>query len=291
MKKKCLEIVGQSEAGKTLDMFQKQIADALAQVEGAKNSNEINTATNALREKGVAFLKSEDAWPASGQRWNMTLLLANPDFNTDANGWSGDPVCNYGVAEHYNKNFDTYQTLTGLKNGVYIVEVNALYRTGVNDGGTAYKNGTENIPAMLYANEQTQKVASLYSYLYDGETAGFGGTDLKNGYVNSMYTASLCFAQNLYPNSLEVSVTDGTLKLGLKSQGRKNDCWCCFDNFRLLYSRTNTDNIKDILGDTQEVDVYTVSGVKVRNKMKSSEVLKGLPKGIYIINGKKVVYP
>ncbi len=291
MKEKCLEIAGQTEAGNALDIFLKQIAEASSQIEAARNSNEIETATSTLKAKAIAFLKSEEAWPASGQCWNMTLLLTNPDFQSSATGWSGAPVCNYGVAEHYNKNFDTYQTLTGLKNGIYTIKVNALYRTGVNDGGEAYKNGTENIPAILYANAQTQKLASLYSYLYDGETSNLGSTDLKNGYVNSMYTANLCFAQDLYPNSIYVTVTDGKLKIGLKSQGYIRDCWCCFDNFQLSYSRMDDDAIKNIPSNAQDVDVYTVSGVLVRSKVKYPESLKGLPKGIYIIDGRKVVNP
>ena len=36
-------------------------------------------------------------------------------------------------------------------------------------------------------------------------------------------------------------------------------------------------------------DVYTVSGVKVRSNVKASVATKGLPKGIYIVGGKKVI--
>ena len=36
-------------------------------------------------------------------------------------------------------------------------------------------------------------------------------------------------------------------------------------------------------------DVYTVSGVKVRQNVKASAATKGLPKGVYIVGGKKVI--
>lgn len=291
LKRKCQEIADHTEPGNALEAFLAQITEASSQVDAATQSSEIEGTTSALKEKAIAFLKSEDAWPVYGQSWDMTMLLTNPDFTSDATGWSGSPVCRYGVAEHYNKNFDTYQTLTGLKNGNYTVEVNALYRTQENDGGESYKNGSEDIPAVLYANEQTQKIASLYSYLYDAEAGSLGSSDLKNGYANSMYAASQCFAMNQYHNSVEAVVTDGTLKTGLKSQGHIYDCWCCFDNFRLSYSMTRGDAIKEIPSDVQHVDVYTVSGVMVRNRVKPSEALKGLAKGIYIIDGKKVVNP
>ena len=38
-----------------------------------------------------------------------------------------------------------------------------------------------------------------------------------------------------------------------------------------------------------EVDVYTLSGVKVRAKVKASEATKGLPAGLYIVGGQKVL--
>ena len=37
------------------------------------------------------------------------------------------------------------------------------------------------------------------------------------------------------------------------------------------------------------VDVYTVSGVRVRANVKSSDAKAGLPAGLYIIGGKKVL--
>ena len=37
------------------------------------------------------------------------------------------------------------------------------------------------------------------------------------------------------------------------------------------------------------MDVYTISGVKVRSNVKAGVATKGLPKGIYIVGGKKVI--
>lgn len=38
-----------------------------------------------------------------------------------------------------------------------------------------------------------------------------------------------------------------------------------------------------------KVDVYTVSGVKIRSKVSASEALDGLPAGVYVINNNKVI--
>ena len=49
---------------------------------------------------------------------------------------------------------------------------------------------------------------------------------------------------------------------------------------------TEKDGIEDILGDAATFNVYTVSGYKVRS---NTTTLQGLPAGIYVINGKKVI--
>ena len=49
---------------------------------------------------------------------------------------------------------------------------------------------------------------------------------------------------------------------------------------------TEKDGIEDILGDATTFNVYTVSGYKVRS---NTTTLQGLPAGIYVVNGKKVL--
>ena len=41
-------------------------------------------------------------------------------------------------------------------------------------------------------------------------------------------------------------------------------------------------------GEAQNVDVYTLSGVKLRSNVKAGDATKGLPTGLYIVGGKKV---
>lgn len=45
----------------------------------------------------------------------------------------------------------------------------------------------------------------------------------------------------------------------------------------------------DVLGESRTVDVYSLSGVKLKDGVKASEALEGLPKGIYVVDGKKVI--
>ena len=53
------------------------------------------------------------------------------------------------------------------------------------------------------------------------------------------------------------------------------------------YSRPTTD-INDIETDSN-VDVYTISGVKVRSNVLKADATKNLPAGIYIVGHKKIV--
>jgi hypothetical protein len=44
-----------------------------------------------------------------------------------------------------------------------------------------------------------------------------------------------------------------------------------------------------VIADPVYTDVYTIEGVKVRSKVSPDKATEGLRKGIYIINGKKVI--
>ena len=44
-----------------------------------------------------------------------------------------------------------------------------------------------------------------------------------------------------------------------------------------------------VIPDTLYTDVYTIEGVKIRSKVSPDKATEGLHKGIYIINGKKVI--
>ena len=244
----------------------------------------------SLSEAAADFFTSDEAWPKEGERWELTLLMDNPSFNPDESGWSDMPTRGSGVAEFYNRNFNMSQTLTGLKNGKYTIQVNALYRTGENDGGEAYKSGTEAIPATLFANQESQPIVSLYAFPYEEENPDFGDLDLKKGYINSMYAASVCFAQGWYVNTMDVNVDDGRLRIGLLNNGQKFDCWCCFDDFRLYYEAPEKgDDVAEVLAQEGRVDVYTIDGVRLKADVPEGEALDGLRKGTYIVNGKKIV--
>lgn len=178
---------------------------------------------------------------------DLTSMIYNNQFEVrdDSNGtlgaiWNSNPTrggdTGNRCAEVYNKNFNVYQTLTDLPNGKYKVSCQAFYRAGDNAVASASRTaGTEKINAVLYANDATSELMSVY------EEAGKNGTVGANvasyGYVpNNMSDASKYFTEGLYKNnSVEVVVVDGTLRLGIKKETTIYKDWALFDNFKLEY--------------------------------------------------------
>jgi hypothetical protein len=243
-----------------------------------------NSALSNLKSAITTYLKSSTAVPKMGEYLDMTMFVANPDFSTKE-GWEGEPTYRDGCGEGYNKAFDIYQTIANMRPGVYTVRCNALYRPKGNDGGAAYRAGTENIQAYLYINDGMVKVKSLYSETWP-DASQYGSVDNQHGYPHSMRAAGIRFAEGCYQNELAYTLTEkGTLRFGIKSDTGGNDNWCCFDNFELLYQATPDfyDGIKPIDNGqlTIDNDVYDLSGRKVNAQSKK--------KGIVIRNGKKIV--
>ena len=88
--------------------------------------------------------------------------------------------------------------------------------------------------------------------------------------------------------------------MGIRATTSANSYWCTFDNFRLYFYGSMTkdiiDGIDEAIVDKSNVhglplfpaDVYTLSGVLVR---KAAESLDNLAKGVYIVNGRKILVP
>lgn len=125
-------------------------------------------------------------------------------FNTS--GWTGDKA--YGgnnenqCAERYKATTNVYQVIN-VPNGTYKVKVQGFYR-------------------------QEEGDAISYFYANDEETAL---TQIFPGGINSMSGASTAFSNGEYTTELEVTVTNRTLKVGVKCDAATN--WTIFDNFEL----------------------------------------------------------
>lgn len=248
-------------------------------------------------------------------RYNITGLIGNSRFlrnvsDTDNKFWSvtnldydtsdycttidpnlGTTQTNDGYAANYGAfgcveigavNVDKgpvefYQTITGLKPGLYMVEAQAFFDK--NDYAT-YKNGAYNTPnttdasnAYLFANGEETLIPVLNSK--DQATFENYTTELKDAldrnnkiYFRRNVAAAYFLAQrNAYePDEsnhrvrVYVNVTDdgsgtGTLKLGVNKKGKEGRVYV--DNFGLYYIGQNEIGLDAYNRTVSEVDRYT----------------------------------
>ncbi len=214
---------------------------------GEATLEEVQAATVSLPKATNTYLMSvitaNDENPA-----NVSFIITNPGFdNNNGAGWTG-AIGGAGdqTYEMYEKsNFNMYQVIPGLPAGFYELNIHGFARAAGNDGGSAYRAGTEEIKAYLYAlagdTESKNKIQSLYS-----ETA----TGTSNGYANSMGEANTAFQAGKYANnSVIIFLEEGdALTIGVKYDGAHAvGSWTIFDNFKLTY-KGNTLNtlIKEV---------------------------------------------
>lgn len=187
-----------------------------------------------------------------------TFLLKNNDFKSRLDGWSrdeslGSPVVggpdNNPSVECWQNNFDLYQTISNIPNGIYRVEAPAFYRTEGNAG--AYTNReTAEVLTYLYINEQYSPVANIMNEaISQKDVYSNAYTTPDNTYTpNDMVSASTAFANGLYKNTAYGAVVDGTMRVGIRNTtGSMGDRWSIWGAFKLYYEGYNADIIKGIL--------------------------------------------
>ena len=106
-----------------------------------------------------------------------------------------------------------------------------------------------------------------------------------------MLSAAKRFADGEYENEVVTTLTKkGALKYGLRTTEGGVHHWTCFDNFRLyFYGDFDKNTVTDIQEQVNERINMTTSGVYNLQGVKVGNSLQGLPKGIYIVNKKKVI--
>ena len=191
-------------------------------------------------------LNSQMGMPAENQPVDMTALIINPRFeNNTTEGWSGanavggrsDATSNH-EQEFYEKDFNMYQTITGVPNGRYMLKWKGFHRPGP-DGSNwdTYTAGTDNASAVVYANEVEHTMLNHASsggspqvLVNTANEYQYGG----NWYPHTMESARAYFDAGYYIDQLEVVVTDNVLTIGVKNtEPMASKHWVVFSDFEL----------------------------------------------------------
>lgn len=216
-------------------------------------------------EENLETLK--EASPYNGV--DATFLLKDAQFNRNDHRWVAWTVegevttlgggCSStngnGCAEAYKKAFTISQIAADAPKGTYELTAQGFYRQ---------ESGEEAAPE-FFINDVKAEVPA------------------RTGAENSMDEAGVSFAEGLYTiEPIMVYVAeDGALTVGITNNGNTNQ-WVIWDNFRLTYYGEDDipTGITELSNTTSnKKTIYNLAGQRVMNAQK----------GLFIVNGKKVV--
>ena len=263
---------------------------------------EVMMAIKNLNES-LALFYASGVSPKEGKTFDFTKLIQNAEFDVDgAAGWTvgeGSELpagtdCAYwwfGSSTTFELTQDFYQELSGMPAGNYLLEVNAAIRVDMNYSVENYK--PENLPNVLtscyfYANENT---CDVHPFFYEDAEKGLTlekMLDMTNDYdyrhgngtlIDYMLKESGYFVTAL-PFKLD---EEGSIKLGFHLELPVRGGQMPFiDYFHLnFYGKQDPTAITSLINSEAQAPagIYNLNGQKVKNAQK----------GLYIINGRKVV--
>ena len=229
--------------------------------------------------------------------FDITYMLANAAIDNEE-GWSEVPTFNYSCMEYYETAFDFNQTTADkLPKGVYQLRVQAFQRAGASaDVYEAYQDNGGVVTTEIYLGSSEVKVQNIAA---EAQKSKLGGTETAVGsptrYIpNDMQAASKYFKKGLYENVLTwQNRRVQALKVGIRNESRGSMFWTVFDNFRLYYyggmSKSDVESEIEELVAPHEVAPFMVYGITGKCVRMNATSLEGLPAGLYIVGGKKMI--
>ena len=133
------------------------------------------------------------------------------NFAMNGAGGTGSTAKPYAIEAWNWKSFNFYQDITGVPNGKYTLHVNSFYR------------GYDGIRGYVYANDAMSPLTA--------ETDAYKSY----GVGNDLQNAAAAFFDGKYDNSVDVTVTNGSIRVGVKQMDAPGGDWMPFANFRLEY--------------------------------------------------------
>ena len=233
----------------TLDKEKNSVWQLVTREERIADAKAKASATNPV---DVSWLIDAPDLVTKNTTFKLDFTAApNTEHSTYQGGW--DIVKANTIQEFWNtQTFDYHQTISGLPNGTYKFSVRGYYRDGSSQtrdytmygyGADKFVNGTEQLRAIYYANGTSAPIMSLYAGAKKAPEEGFSfQAEREGGKSSGLYVpntpdeANCALWTGNYQNAeITVTVTDGTLKFGVKKEAGVIDDWCVISNFSLKY--------------------------------------------------------
>ncbi|MBQ6653065.1 MAG: hypothetical protein IJM81_06695, partial [Prevotella sp.] len=174
----------------------------------------------------------QSSWVCSSTPENTNSRLVGNEGNDSSRGNAVYELWRWANAEA----FDFYQELTDIPNGIYTLNVQGFCRDG------EFNEFTDGeMPAEYYAGSVSHKIKSFYADAKDSQTGDWSNERDGKWFPNATEKAARVFnREKAYVNEpILVTVTDNSLRIGIrKSQTNKAD-WVVIDNFKLTYYGTD----------------------------------------------------
>ena len=190
------------------------------------------------------------AMSAGAETNDVTSLLRNANFEAGLSGWEVTGQDIITLSGNENERIPTIQgkgafamrqTIGGLENGIYLVQLNGFFDQYPligdcwNYGTTLSANGNST-PLMVNREDMLDKkyAQDRKNCYITEETEGTDAiVDMTYYLPFSQQGASYAFAGGRYQNSIAVEVTDGTLTVGIQNPGWDKYDWTVFGNLTL----------------------------------------------------------
>ena len=225
-----------SIAGSLNDGVKQEVEDAIA-----KANTDIADVTDV---EAVASITENltDAFKTAIDGLDVVWVETNFDDGR-ADGWNGAGTLQDNVMEFFNTNFDFNREFTNLPEGWYQLTLNGFYRNGGADQGATYQANNYINNWRVYGNDYELPLMCIYeetetSGFITGEQGGWDGT-----YPGGRRSADTNFKNNKYVNTLNIWVSNGTLRVGVRGSGTDGSRWCCLDNVKLTYKGNDLNGI------------------------------------------------
>ena len=212
----------------------------------ASTIEQMDAAIAAIKDK---IIKAAEQTATPDNPSDMTSAITNASYEGGSKGWSGTtPAIGYTAGEFYEKNYNMYQDIMGIPNGVYAVKVKGYFRPGSTQQAYEKWATGKDLNAYLYAKAGEDSVAVALVNIFEGSTdqkLGVGteygpdgsANDGQSNYVpNNMQAGEAYFEAGRYQNIVFNAVDDGKLRIGLmKDDSNFSMNWTMFDQWELSY--------------------------------------------------------